>query len=518
MRTQKHQIAALMASALSITALTAAGCGKKEGGDTAQKEGGGGKPGAAAPQNAANAPTPVRVVPAREETVTRSTPVTGSVAALQSVTLSPKVAGRIDTVAGREGEAVRAGQVVIQQDTDDYQQQLNQARANLQAARVRLTQAQTNYQLQLTQSQTNVKNAQAQLSAAEANLALAKNPQRSEEITKAQIAVQQAQANFDRAAADTKRYAFLVKEGAAAQATLDQYVTQEAVQKANLESAKQNLKIAQTGGRQESVLASQEQVRQARIGLQQARANVAQNQAKLDDVRAAQAAVGQNQALVNLALQQIAVTSIKSPINGLISDRTTEPGQQAAPGANLMTIVSLKTVYFEAQVPETSLNTVRQGSPVEVKVDAYPTRSFRGTVSRIFPTGSASSRTFNVRVDVPNSGNLLKPGMFARGNVIVERRRGTVIPKDALIAANSEGTTFQVFVAKNNGQAEQRPVKIGITTATTAEILSGVRPGDQVIIAGQDGLKNGSPIQIEGSNSKSDSPVTPPQQAALLAR
>jgi len=150
-----------------------------------------------------------------------------------------------------------------------------------------------------------------------------------------------------------------------------------------------------------------------------------------------------------------------------------------------------------------------------VKVDAYPTRSFRGTVARVFPTGSASSRTFSVRVDVPNSGNLLKPGMFARGKVIVERRRGVVIPKDALVAANSEGTTFHVFVVKNGGQAEQRPVKIGITTDTTAEILSGVRPGDSVIVAGQDGLKNGAPVQIESSSSDSD---TTPQQAALVAK
>jgi RND family efflux transporter MFP subunit len=504
----KKTVAAMTAFGLSaLVALGVTGCGNK-GGDTADK---GAKGGAAAKgQPAAQQATPVEVTPASQQVVTRAVPVTGSITALQSVSLTPKVSGRIISVAGREGAPVKAGQVVAQQDTSDLERQRQQAVANLQAARAKLTQAQTSYRIQQTTSRTNVQNAQAALASARANLTLARNPQRSEEVTQAEIAVRQAKANYDRAVADRKRYDYLVKEGAAAQATLDQYVTTEAVQKANLENAQQSLKIAQTGGRTEQVRQAQEQVRQAEIALQQARSNVQQNQVSQDEIRAAQAAVAQNQAAVDLARQQIADAAIRSPINGVIATRATEPGQQAATGTSVATVVSLKTVYFQAQVPETTLRDIDQNQTVEVKVDAYPSRSFRGKIARIYPTGSTSSRTFSVRVDIPNEAGLLKPGMFARGQVILERRQGIVVPKDALVAKNGSSENYQVFLATNGGKvAKAKEVKVGITTDVTAEILSGVQNGDQVITAGQDSLKDGALIQVEGGGE-----AETPQQAA----
>jgi RND family efflux transporter MFP subunit len=495
-------------TALSLTGLIAlgmTGCGKK--GDEA-KDAKGGE--AAKGQPAAVQSTPVSVTPASEQTVTRSVPVTGSITALQSVSLTPKVTARIVDVAGREGATVRAGQVVVQQDTSDLERQLQQSIANLQSAQAKLTQAQTSYRIQQTTSSTNVQNAQAALASARSALTLARNPQRSEQVTQAEIAVRQAKANYERAVADRKRYDYLVKEGAAAQATLDQYITTEAVQKANLENAQQSLKIAQTGGRTEEVRRSQEQVRQAEIALQQARSNVQQNQVSQDEIRSAQAAVAQNQAAVALSRQQIADAAIRSPINGVISVRATEPGQQAAPGTSVATVVSLKTVYFQAQVPETTLRDIQPDQTAEVKVDAYPTRSFKGRIARIYPTGSTSSRTFSVRVDIPNEAGLLKPGMFARGQVVLERRRGVVIPKDALVAKGGDTSKFQVFLAADGGKvARVKDVKVGITTDVTAEILSGVRNGDQVITAGQDSLKDGAVIQVEGGGGAAT------QQAAL---
>jgi len=503
LRKRLTTLTALGLTSLALAGGVGAGCGKQGGGDAkggdqnaaAGEKGKAGKP-------AAQEATPVTVTPASEQIVTRTVPVTGSVTALQTISLSPKQSARVISVAGREGDAVSAGQVVVQQDIADLQNSVEQAEANLQSAKAKLTQAQTNYNIQRTTSATNVQNARAAVRAAEANLALAKQPQRSEQVSQAQIAVQQAQANYDRAVADRKRYQYLVEQGAAAQATLDQYVTTEAVQKANLRSAEESLKIAQSGGRQESVLASQEAVRQAQIQLQQAQANVAQNQARLDDVRQAQASVAQYQATVDIARQALADASIRTPIDGVIATRSTEPGQQASPGTAVMTVVSLKSVYFQAQLPETQLENVREGQPVDVTVDAYPGRSFHGKVTQVYPTGSTSSRTFNVRVDVDNTSRALKPAMFARGKVIVQRRRGVVVSKDALVASNAEGTAFQVFVASGGGTtAARRAVKIGITNDTTAEILSGVREGDNVITQGQDGLKDGSPIRIESGAS-----------------
>ena len=475
----------LVSSLLALT--VTAGC--KPSGDAAAKQPGtkGGAPGA-------DAPTPVNVATAAFQVVQRTIPVTGSVSALQTVTLTPRLSANVTAVAGREGDTVHAGQVMVQQDTTDLQSQLQQAQANLQAARAKLTQARTQSSLQNTTSTTGVQNARAALAAAQANLALAKQPQRGEQINQSVNAVQQAQANYDKAVADRKRYEYLVGQGAAAQSTLDTYQTQEKVELAALDSAKQGLTISRTGGRAESVGNAQAIVAQARIALQQATANVQQNAVKQDDIRAAQASVAQNQAAVSFQEQQISNASIRSPIDGIIAVRSTEPGSLAAPGGSVMQIVALETVYFQAQVPETSIANVQPGKPVMVNVDAFPGRTFTGRVTDLYPTASTSSRNFNVRVAIPNSGHLLRPGMFARGSVVSLQRRGIVIPKDALVG---DGTDYAVFVVQNSKTAVRKPVKVGIQTSETSEILQGLQEGDQVIVAGQDSLKNGSAVLIE---------------------
>jgi len=490
-----RQIAPLSVALLLVVA---AGCGPRGGSadKTGAKSGGAG---AAPGKPAAESATPVRVATAKRETVTRTVPVTGSVAALQSIDLSPKVSARVVAVAGREGTPVKQGQVVVQQDTSDMARQVQQAEANLQSARAQLAQAQTNLSLQKTDSATAVQNARAGLAGAQANLALAKQPQRTEQIRQAEIAVEQAQANYDRAVADRKRYEYLVKEGAAAQATLDQYVTTEAVQKANLDSAKQSLQMSQTGGRAESIRASQEQDRQAEIALRQAQSNVQQVRMKEDAVRQAKAGVAQNEAALAYQQQQLADASIVSPIDGVIAARKTEPGQMAAPGAAVLTVVALNTVYFEAQVPETNLATLQPGQPVTVRVDALAGKTFSGKIARIYPTGNAASRIFSVRVEVPNGSQTLRPGMFARGEAVTQRREGVVIPKDALVATDNG---FAVFVAENGGRAVRREVKVGIQTSETTEILSGVQEGEQVVVTGQDALRDGRPIRVlDGSEA-----------------
>jgi HlyD family secretion protein len=521
MRTTKH-------TALAVTALATlllAGCGNK-GGDAAKKEGGeaggGGAPAAGATQDAAAVATPVRITAAKQDIVTRTVPVTGSVSALQTVDLSAKIAGRVVSVEGREGTRVSKGEIIVQQDTSDLNNQLQQAQANLQAsqanlrtAQARLTQAETQARLQVSTSNIGVRDAEEQLRAAQAQLALAKQPQRSQEVAVAENAVKQAQANYDKAKSDRERYDNLVKEGAAAQITLDQYINQERVTKAALDSAQQQLDIAKTGGRTESIQQSQAEVARAQAAVRLAKANKGQIDVRQDDIKAARAAVAQanatiaqNQAAIRIAQQAVADAAIRSPIDGVVATRSTEPGQMAAPGTAVMQLVALNTVFFEAQVPETNLSSIKVDQPVVVRLDAYPGKTFTGKVARIYPTGSTSSRTFNVRVNLPNDTGMLRPGLFARGEVIAERRRGTVVPKDAVIS--NEGK-FTVFVANNNGTAEQRDVKVGVQTTDTTEIVSGVRPGEQVIVAGQNTLKDGGKIDIKtGSGAQGET-----QQASL---
>jgi HlyD family secretion protein len=496
--------------------------------------------GKAAVQSAANMVAPVDVVPAQTVTVTRTINVTGSLLARDSVSLTPKINNqRIVFVVGREGTIVHAGEVVVQQDTADLVHQLQQAQANLGAAQanevaaqatvqsdaVKVTQAQTNVNLQVTTAKVGIEDAQQQLQSAQANLYLTKRPQRDQEVAVAENNVKQAQANYDKAKTDSERYEQLVKEGAAAQSTLDQYVMQEKVTKASLDSAQQQLDIAKEGGRVEEIQASATQVTRSEGQLRQAKANEQQIQVREDDLRAARAqlaqaiasvkqahaAVTQQQAAVALAKQAVEDASIRSPIDGIISARSSEPGQMAAPGNPVLSIVALSTVYFEAQIPETDVNHVQAGQNVPLKLDAFPGRTFIGTVAKLFPSGDMSSRIFNARVEIDNKKAELRPGMFARGAIVAEQRKAVTVPVEAILTdpigslnadeAKAALANTRLYIV-SNGVAQARKVQPGLLTADGKRVeVNGVQDGEQVVVAGQHNLHDGSKVVIHQEGS-----------------
>ncbi|HVK04687.1 MAG TPA: efflux RND transporter periplasmic adaptor subunit [Armatimonadaceae bacterium] len=482
----------------------AAGCGNR-GGEQAKASPAPGAPGAAAAQQVSA--SPVRVGTSQERSVERAISVTGSVQALKTVNLAPKLSARVVSIAGREGNTVSAGQVVVQQETADLKRQVEQARANLQAAQARVAQAETTARLQVTQNDTGVRNAEEQLRSARAQLALAKKPQRTQEVAVAENNVAQAQANYDRARVDRDRYATLVKEGAVAQSVYDQYATQEQVARAALDSAKQQLAIAREGGRAETVRQSESAVAQAEQQVRLARANRQQVDVRQDEVKAARAAVAQARAALGVAQQALSDASVRSPIDGVIADRMTEPGQLASPGSPVLQIVDLSTVYFEAQVAETDLAAVRPGQPVSVRIAAFPGRTFAGRVQRIYPTGSTQSRTFVARIVVPNSGSALKPGLFARGSVVAEKRESVVVPRDAVLLTldgdqdPNAPQTGRVFVV-DDGVARERKVTLGLSTPDGLSVeVSGVEPGRQVVVSGQRALKDGDPVTVQQNSA-----------------
>ena len=521
-----------IAATLSIALL--AGCGPKP---DAKPTGGG----AAPLTDVAATVTPVRVVSARTQEVLLDLKVTGSVAAGESVELAAKVSARVIFVAAREGEAVRKGQLVVTQDTADYTTQvrssqaqiqsaeagiknalagIDNAKASYQSALAKLAQAQTNLKLTGTQSDAGVKDAEQQLASAKAQLEIAKKPQRTQEVSVAENAVAQAQANHERAVSDRKRYQSLVKEGAAAPITLDQYINQEKVAKAALDSAKSQLELARIGGRDESVRQAETSVARAEWAVRLANSNTQQVDVRQDDIKAAQAGVTQAKAAMSQAnaslasaqaqlaqaraglasaQQQVANTNIYSSLDGIVAKRSAEVGQLAGPSTSLLTIVALDTVYFEAQVPETQIAQVKLGMPVTVAIDALPAKSFTGRVAKLYPTGSTSSRTFIVRVEVANTSRTLRPGMFARGSVVLEKRRGVVVPKDALV--KSDEGDFALFVVKA-GIAQQRKVTLGVITAETAEIREGVQAGEQIVVTGQNSLSDGKKVRVVPGEGK----------------
>lgn len=500
-------------SVFSIAALS--GCGKK-GSDPPEVP-------AAKTASVQSAAIQVSVTPVKIQSMSDSADVTGALAALNDVTVSVKIAGKMAAVYFREGDVVRAGQIVAQQDTADLQAQLDSQRANLLAAQsklsqanVALTDARTNLKLTQDQVASAIKQAQSGVESANQQLAIMKQgarvqerQQADENVKSAKADLDSAQSDRDRASKDLKRYQALARQGAIAPQQLDQVqaVADSAdahylAAQSRYNAAVQNASLVQEGNRPEDIQKASLAVQQAKEVLVTALANRSQINLRRADVENAQvgilsakAGIEQSQATVRLAEQALRDASIKSPIDGIVAERKAEPGMQVAVAKpDVMRIVSLNNIYFDAQLTEAQFSEVRVGMPVAVTVDARPGKTFQGTVAKIFPVASAQARSFTVRITMVNEGNLLRPQMFARGRIVLATHpNARVVPRDAVLDPN--GDSGRVYVVKD-GKAEERKVKLGFSNVQSTEVTSGLEVGDEVVSSGQGQIQPGDKVNV----------------------
>lgn len=167
--------------------------------------------------------------------------------------------------------------------------------------------------------------------------------------------------------------------------------------------------------------------------------------------------------------------------SGVVTQIGARPGAQVTPGQSIVTIQGLGQVLVVANVPEASLGNVRVGEPAEITFPAYAGDVRRGIVDYIYPSFDAQSRTARVRITLPNPGLSLKQGMFA--NVTVQGTRGMAmaVPSEAVIDTGRR----QVVIVKRGGAFIPQEVRVGRDFDEWTEIVSGLRPGEQVVASGQ---------------------------------
>jgi RND family efflux transporter MFP subunit len=139
------------------------------------------------------------------------------------------------------------------------------------------------------------------------------------------------------------------------------------------------------------------------------------------------------------------------------------------------------------------------GQKLPVRLDAYPNQQFSGTISLISPQVNPATRTGEIEVRVVDAGGRLKPGMLATLTIIAERRDNALaVPSDAIIV-KSDGQNV-VFIAQDS-VAHQRVITTGLITKTQTEVREGLKSGDRVVVMGQELLKDGTPVKVQGQKN-----------------
>jgi len=192
---------------------------------------------------------------------------------------------------------------------------------------------------------------------------------------------------------------------------------------------------------------------------------------------------------------RIGETRIESPLDGFVVQRKLDPGALVGPpgGGAIVTVARTDVLRVFISVNERESARVALGKEATVSVDALPGRVFHGVVVRLAPFFDPTTRTLDAEVQLPNSDGMLRPGMYGRGSIILERHKGsTVLPAAAMQMSDKER---YVFVLEGS-RVRRKHVETGYDAGEWLEVTGGVGSGEEVVIAGADGLSEGSVVRV----------------------
>ena len=248
-----------------------------------------------------------------------------------------------------------------------------------------------------------------------------------------------------------------------------------AAKRAKLEQAELSSRLAEAQARrreqlfQESVL-SREELDESRTAMEVARASVAEARADF--------AQGQ----------------VRAPISGVVESLDADPGEFVSVGQQLLRLVNRDVVRVIVSVPEMDVRYLSPGSEADVTVDAWPGRAWRGRVDFVSAKADSATRTFTVRVLVDNADGAIRPGMLARASFL--RREIADAVAVPLSSVQDKGGERMLFV-EQGGVVRARTVELGVIQGGVVQVLSGLEPGENLIIAGQGSVEEGTQVVVQ---------------------
>ena len=185
--------------------------------------------------------------------------------------------------------------------------------------------------------------------------------------------------------------------------------------------------------------------------------------------------------------------TVEAPFNGVISAREVQVGARVATGTKLFSFVSLKDMVAKVFVPGRYLTVVNADQPATITSEFLPGKTYAAWVKRISPIIDPASGTFKVTVGVREPDDAIVPGLFVRASIVTEQRpNALLIPKRAVVY---EGGSQYIFTVRN-GRAKRIVLDAGFENPDQVEIRSGLNDGDAVVVLGQAGLKDNSPVKL----------------------
>lgn len=377
----------------------------------------------------ARAATPVQVAAAKLETIDSAVTAEAILYPVRQANIMPKISAPVARFLVQRGDHVREGQLVaVLEDRDLI--------AAAEESKELYRQAQANYQ----------------------NTSNATMP---EDLTKAKTDVESARQALEAAKKVYESRQALLREGALARKLVDDAQVAMVQAQSQFDTAQQHLRSLETVGRREQLAGAQAQMDAAKAHYESAAA-------------------------------QLSYAEVRSPVNGIISDRPLNVGEMASSSTALISIVDISQVVARANVPVQEAGLIEAGKAATISGAGG---ELRGKVTVVSPAVDPSTTTVEVWVQAANAGEKFKPGVTVKVSVDAGEVRDAVMAPAAALLNSDEGGE-KVMVAGSDSLAHERKVEVGVRAGEWVQILSGVKPGEQVITEGALGLDDKAKIEI----------------------
>lgn len=298
---------------------------------------------------------------------------------------------------------------------------------------------------------------------AESNLRSTQGAAVPDAVVKAQTDVEAARQARDNANKVLQSREDLFKQGALAQRLVDESRVAFAQADAQYRAAQEHLNTLQSVGKQE-------QIKGAAAQVQSAQAHLASQET------------------------QIAYSRVTSPISGVIADRPLNVGEMANPGSPLMSIVDIARVVARVDVPQSEASAVKIGQAATL-TQPGSTDAVEGKVTVVSPAADQNTTTVQIWIQADNPGERLKPGTAIHADIATEVvKAATVVPATAILPGEEGGTA--VLTVSPDSVAHKRTVTLGIRQGGQVQILSGVNPGEEVVVSGGLGVDDKAKVKI----------------------
>lgn len=257
------------------------------------------------------------------------------------------------------------------------------------------------------------------------------------------------------------------------------------------------------------------QVELARITLVRTRTLRSDNMVSQSDLDTAEATMKQSEANADNVRATIEKKTLRAPFSGKLGIRLINLGQYLEAGKPIVSLQALSPVYADFSMPQQELARLKVGMKVRVTTDTYPDRRFDGTLTAINPDLDASTRSIGLQATFDNPDQLLRPGMFARAEVLLpEEQNVVVIPATSVLSAPYGDSVYVIESkpGKDGGKPEltvrQQFIRAGRARGDFLSVESGLKPGDRIVSSGIFKLRNGVPV-VENNDLAPKSSLAP---------